>query len=142
MAFPPASESQFQAWEKAIDAGVAADVAAYDAGTTLTALGRSDKTRKAEGLALSKERRAAKILRQLDARAPESDAVLLAQAKAEVPGYSDKTRLEISGTIEHEHHGRFSVANLVAIARERGIIDDRPVRELPGPAEVLPGPAE
>lgn len=142
--FPPATEQQFQQWERLIDEGVPPFQASRDVGTTLAALGKGDRVRKEMGMELAQERQAAAIEEQIEARVPESDQVLLAKAKAIHPAYVDKRQLEVSGTVEHEHHGRFNVAALFAIAAERGIGDNgsRSLPRVPAAGEVLPGEAE
>jgi len=154
---PPATEQQYQAWEKAIDEGDSPYAAAQKAGTTLSRLKDrkyGDPERYHRGMELSRERRAAAVDRRMDSLAerPEpSPALVTAWAKANHDGYRDKTQIEVTGTVEHEHRGIFGIAQLLERANERGILeqianrlgtgDARPEEPVPASRSLPAGPA-
>src|SRR6266487_3892318 len=119
-----ATEQEFQAWEKLLDEGTPAYVAAQEVGTTLTRLAKGDSVRKQKGMELAKERQAAKVEQVVESQAvrPEpSPAIVTAWARANHPDYADKTQVEISGPdggpIAVEGRAVVGLADVAAIAR-------------------------
>ncbi len=145
-----ASEDQIQAVETAVLEGIAPDVAARKVGTTLSAIKRIDPHRHGDLIARGREVRRAVVDERMDELAKADDpnpTVVVAWAKANHEGYRDTTKLEISGTLEHEHNGRFSLVELAALIKERGIdkqLEDgsRPLPGVPAAREILPGAPE
>jgi hypothetical protein len=145
-----ASEQQFQEWERLTnEEGVKPYEASRLAETTLSALKRGDRVRYEQGMAVSAERQAAKIERMMDGEIGKdlpSPQLVALEAKAYHPEvYGDKTRLEISGTVEHEHRGVFAIGDLARTMAELGVLeqlpDARPQAALSAAGEVSAGRA-
>lgn len=142
MASQQASEQQFQAWEAKVDQGVPPFEASRMVGTTLRRLENGDAVRKQKVMELAKERQAALVESRTEAIVSKPDppaGIFTAYQKANHPDYADKTQIEVSGKIEHEHRGEFSLGHLIEVARRAGIIeqlDDRPEDALPAAREI------
>jgi hypothetical protein len=67
------------------------------------------------------------------------DALTKAWATRNHPEYGDKTQIEVTGRVEHEHRGEFALGHLIAVAREAGVLeqlDHRLEAALPAASEV------
>jgi hypothetical protein len=137
-----ATEEQFQEWEKLIDSGVPRFEASRLAGTTLRRLSNGDEVRFNQGVELSKERQAAMVEKLIVAQTdrPEPSPQLLAlRAKATHPDYREKTEIEVTGKVEHEHRGQFTLGLLAEVAEELGVLEGHGRRSdgaLPAVAEI------
>jgi hypothetical protein len=147
MASQQASEQQFQAWEAKVDQGVPPFEASRMVGTTLRRLENGDAVRKQKVMELAKERQAALVETRTEAIVSKPDppaGIFTAYQKANHPDYADRTQIEISGTVEHEHRGEFTLGHLIATARKLGVLeqlDHRPEAALPAAREVPARPA-
>lgn len=149
MGYTGATEEQFQRWEELIRGGHSPYQAARDVGTTLSALKRGDLVRHDQMRELSKEIRAGVVDKRMDELALKEEpnaAIVNTWAKANHPeAYAEKSKLEITGTIEHEHRGVFAIGDLVRTAVETGVLqqvgDARPQGALPAAGEVPAGRA-